>query len=132
MSPVGLVILIYTLLENSRSQDPALRPALVVSNSSGAIRTEQVFFGFVGCENSQNDFKEIINKQNASIKELNEKFDHLNKVVLDLSNRTGFQFKQYEQVTSKPMDCGVSIPPTENGPFIQRFLDSFDTLFIDF
>ena len=100
-----LLQFLFLLSGGARGQE--LRPAVVVSNNEGVVRTEQVFFGFMGCnESSTNHLEELVYKQNETIKELKENFDQLKQVVLSLSNRTGTGLLQYNpgnstQSTSK-------------------------------
>ncbi len=114
-----LILIIYILIEISKGQE--LRPALVVSNKAGAINSEQVFIGFMGCnESSTSDLKEIINRQNKTIQELVKRVEQHDQFIASLSNRTGIQLLQNDQITSTPNNCECS-SSAKNGIFIDPF-----------
>ena len=72
----------------SRAQE--LRPAVLVSNTEGLVRTEHVFIGYVGCNETSDELKATINKQNSAINELNQKFDFLYRLMINITKTDKF------------------------------------------
>ena len=88
------ILLQFLFLLSGCARGQELRPAVVVSNNEGVVRTEQVFFGFMGCNESSTKHLE------ETIKELKENFEQLKQIVISLSNRTGTELLQYNPVNS--------------------------------
>ena len=83
-------LIFYFVIQNFECQE--LRPAVLVSNNKGVVRTEQVYFGYLGC--NENKTEEL--KENDKLH--NQKLDLLQELMIKLYNLTGHQKEIQDQL----------------------------------